>query len=95
VFAGLSRVRRSELTDRLSTDRLLQKIIKRSFYKAAVAHTGKKPVWGSLTGIRPGKLVTGLLERGATDQAALKMLEKEYDVSAERARSAWTRRGQP
>lgn len=84
VFAGLSRVRRSELTDRLSTDRLLQKIIKRSFYKAAVAHTGKKPVWGSLTGIRPGKLVTGLLERGATDQAALKMLEKEYDVSAER-----------
>ncbi len=84
VYTGLSRIRRSALTDKLMTDRLLQKIIKRSFYKAAVLHTGQKPVWGALTGIRPGKIVTGLLERGVTESAALKTLEREYFVTAER-----------
>ena len=84
VYTGLSRIRRSALTDKLVTDRLLQKIIKRSFYKAAVLHTGQKPVWGALTGIRPGKIVTGLLERGVTESAALKTLEREYFVTAER-----------
>ena len=84
VYTGLSRIRRSALTDKLVTDRLLQKIIKRSFYKAAVLHTGQEPVWGALTGIRPGKIVTGLLERGVTESAALKTLEREYFVTAER-----------
>ena len=85
VYTGQSRVRRSELTDKLATDRLLQKIIKRSFYKAAVKHTGKESVWGALTGIRPGKIVTGLIERGYSEQAALKALQHEYYVSSERA----------
>ena len=84
VYTGLSRISRSELTGKLVTDRLLQKIIKRSFYKAAVLHTGQKPVWGALTGIRPGKIVTGLLERGSSESAALKTLEREYFVTAER-----------
>ncbi len=84
VYKGISRVRRSCLAGKLATDRTLQKIIKRSFYKAAVLHTGRRPVWGSLTGIRPGKIVTGLLERGLPEAAALKTLEREYDVSPER-----------
>lgn len=84
VFTGISRVRRTALTDKLTTDRLLQKIIKRSFYKAAVSETGKRPVWGSLTGIRPGKIATSLLERGYTEQKALKSLMDDYDVSPER-----------
>ncbi len=84
VYKGMSRIRCKELTDKLVTDRLLQKIIKRSFYKAAVSHTGKQPVWGALTGIRPGKIVTRLLESGATDKASLKQLEQEYYVSPER-----------
>ena len=85
VFYGTSRVRRTQLTDKLVTDRLLQKIIKRSFFKAAVAHTGKEPVWGALTGIRPGKIVTGLLEQGQTETAALKALQRDYYVSSERS----------
>ena len=84
-FIGMSRVRRTALTDKLTTDRLLQKIIKRSFYKAAVLGTGKKPVWGALTGIRPGKIATSLLERGYPDQKALKSLINDYDVSPERS----------
>jgi oxygen-independent coproporphyrinogen-3 oxidase len=47
---GSARVRRALLTDRLTADRLLQKIIKRSFYKAA-AKSGRNgsgaPAWGS------------------------------------------------
>ena len=84
VFTGMSRVGRAALTDKLTTDRLLQKIIRRSFYKAAVLDTGKKPVWGALTGIRPGKIATSLLEHGSPDQKALKLLIDEYDVSPER-----------
>lgn len=84
VFTGMSRVGRAALTDKLTTDRLLQKIIRRSFYKAAVQDTGKKPAWGALTGIRPGKIATGLLERGYPDHKALKLLIDDYDVSPER-----------
>jgi oxygen-independent coproporphyrinogen-3 oxidase len=84
VFTGMSRVSRTALTDKLATDRLLQKIIKRSFYKAALSDVEKKPVWGALTGIRPGKIVTGFLERGYSDKKALKTLISDYFVSPER-----------
>ncbi|MCF0120587.1 MAG: coproporphyrinogen dehydrogenase HemZ, partial [Oscillospiraceae bacterium] len=43
---GLARVRASEITDKTSRDRLLQKIIKSSFYKAAAIITGTEPEWG-------------------------------------------------
>lgn len=84
VHRGVSRVRRDALTGKLISDRLLQKIVKLSFYKAAVSETGKKPVWGALTGIRPGKIVTSLLERGFTDKKALDTLRDEYFVSPRR-----------
>jgi oxygen-independent coproporphyrinogen-3 oxidase len=84
-YKGISRVRRSQLTGKLVTDRLLQKIIKLSFYKAAVQHTGSRPVWGALTGIRPGKIATKLLESGHSGAETKRRLEKEYFVSPERA----------
>lgn len=84
VHRGMSRVRRDALTEKLISDRLLQKIIKLSFYKAAVSETGKKPVWGALTGIRPGKIVTSFLERGFTGKKALDTLRDEYLVSPRR-----------
>lgn len=84
VYRGVSRVRRDALAGKLISDRLLQKIIKLSFYKAAVSETGKKPVWGALTGIRPGKIVTSMLERGFTDKKALDTLREEYFVSPRR-----------
>ena len=94
VYHGTARAARSLLTDKLTTDRLLQKIIKLSFYKAAMAErsasTGgsaavKPPVWGALTGIRPGKLATGLLEREVPATRILGTLENDYFVSPERA----------
>jgi oxygen-independent coproporphyrinogen-3 oxidase len=90
VFFGASRVKRTALTDKLTSDRQLQKIIKLSFYKAAVSAAGgedgagKKPAWGALTGIRPGKIATGLLEQGFSENRVLKTLINDYYVSPER-----------
>ena len=90
VYTGVARVRRDSLTDRLTTDRLLQRIVKLSFYKAATAANSqkpgwRKPVWGALTGIRPGKLATGLLEQGDSPAKVLNVLKNDFFVSPERA----------
>lgn len=86
---GSARVRRALLTDKLTADRLLQKIIKRSFYKAAVKSGGNggsgTPAWGAMTGIRPAKIATGLLESGLTVRQTLGVLKSEYFVSPRRA----------
>ena len=84
-FRGLARVRTDRLTDRLVTDRLLQKCVRLSFFRAASSMTGRKPVWGALTGIRPGKLVTSMLEEGKTERQALQTMIREQYVSPERA----------
>ncbi len=85
VFRGMSRVSSDKLCGKLETDRLLQKIIKLSFFRAAVRATGQNPAWGALTGIRPGKLVTAMLERGFSYRRATGALVREYSVSPERA----------
>lgn len=82
---GMARVREDRLTDKLVKDRLLQKLIRLSFYRAAVTLTGKQPVWGALTGIRPGKLVTNMLEEGKSPRQARAMMIREQYVSPERA----------
>ncbi|MCL2125103.1 MAG: coproporphyrinogen dehydrogenase HemZ, partial [Oscillospiraceae bacterium] len=82
---GVSRVSISSLTDKLTSDRLLQRIIKQSFYNAASRFVATPPVWGSLTGIRPARLASALLTSGKTETSAVKTLIKEYHVSAERA----------
>ncbi|MGE4483853.1 MAG: coproporphyrinogen dehydrogenase HemZ [Oscillospiraceae bacterium] len=84
AFAA-SRVKTDTLKGKLVADRLLQKIIKLSFYKAAVAVKGEKPVWGALTGIRPGKIATKLMVSGASPEKAQRVLVREYFVSPERA----------
>ena len=63
---GISRVAVNELTDDLVRDRLLQRIIKQSFYKAA-ACTGIQPPWGALTGIRPAKLASKALKETGSE----------------------------
>ena len=80
-----ARVSRKRLTDKLQSDRLLQKTIKLSFYKAAVEVTGTKPEWGSLTGIRPAVIAAKAFTQGKRFEAVVKTLEKEYFVSPRRA----------
>ena len=90
IYRGFARVKKEKLNEKLITDRLLQKIIKQSFYRAAVKHINTRPVWGSLTGIRPAKIAEAAFQKGLGEKAAKKVLESEYYVSPGRAEIAVT-----
>jgi oxygen-independent coproporphyrinogen-3 oxidase len=83
-----ARVQNSALTDELVTHRLLQRILKQSFFKAAQRLTGIAPPWGALTGIRPAKLASKALEEGNTEAQVRKLFRDSYFVSEERTRLA-------
>lgn len=83
-YSRFARAKTAELTGRLQTDRVLQKIIKLSFFKVACDCTGETPPWGALTGIRPAKLVTRVLEEGGTEAQADRMLGDVYSVTPAR-----------
>ena len=85
VSREFSYVKRSRLTDKLTIDRYLQRIIKKSFYKAALCFVDSPPVWGSLTGIRPARIAVSALSSGKSATSAAQYLIDEYDVSPERA----------
>lgn len=68
-----------------SKDREAQRIIKLAFYHAAMALSEEKPVWGALTGIRPGTIMTRLLEKGLSGEEAVETFSQSYFVAPERA----------
>ena len=61
---GTSRALLRDVTDEYERERLRQKAVKLSFFKAARSITGVTPAWGALTGIRPGKLAARLKGEG-------------------------------
>ena len=69
----------------LEADRVRQRLVKNAIYRAALKSGVKKPAWGALTGVRPGKLLAGLLNEGLSEQQALKAFIRDYDVSTARA----------
>ena len=83
---GTARISHAALNDKLTTDRLLQRIIKISFYRAALHFIKTPPVWGALTGIRPAKLAAAELEAGKSHKATASALTKTYYVSPDRAK---------
>ena len=85
VSRGAARIGRDKLTGKLLTDRLLQRIIKQSFYRASLDFMEVPPVWGSLTGIRPAHIASSALDAGMNRASAIKMLTRDYYVSPERA----------
>ena len=81
---GESRVLLSALTDKVAEDRLLQRAVKNAFFKAAVNGGHASPDWGSLTGVRPGKLFMSLLKDGKSEKQAVRHFRSEFGVSEER-----------
>ena len=71
--------------DPLVRDRVCQRILKLAFYRAGVTVLGHEPPWGALTGVRPVKIPTRAMERGATPQEAERELRETYRVSPGRA----------
>ena len=51
--------------EELEADRIRQRLIKNAMYRAALKSGVKKPAWGALTGVRPGKLLAGKLSPNA------------------------------
>ena len=86
---GMSRALLRGVDDEYERERLRQKAVKLSFFKAAREITGLTPAWGALTGIRPGKLAARLLEEGKTPAQARRILGDTYYVSPSRRRLAW------
>ena len=85
-FPGRASADNREMTDALSTDRKCQRLIKNAMYRAALRAGREKPVWGALTGVRPGKLMAALLEQGLDEERAARRFMEEFDVSPERTR---------
>ena len=84
-FYGRAAAKNETLTDPVHSDSVCQQILKLAIYRAVLKAGRKKPAWGALTGVRPGKLMSPMLERGVSEKEALRRFETEYDVSHERA----------
>ena len=84
--SGAARVRTELLTDEpFVTDRHLQRILRQSFFKAALDWGITPPEWGALTGVRPTKLMTNIIREGHTGAAAAKAFRVKYFTSQARA----------
>ena len=87
-YRAARRCRTAELTDPLSTDRALQRILKLAFYDAGTAARGGEPPWGALTGVRPVKIPTKAMLAGAGPAQAERLLRDTYRVTEGRRRLA-------
>ena len=85
---GEARVRVAGVSDEYERERLRQRALKLSFFRAAREVTGVTPSWGALTGIRPAKLVRSMMEEGMTAAQTDRVLRETYCVSPARRRLA-------
>ena len=85
VWRGSARAQNAELSDPMQRDRICQRLVKNAMYRAALKSGVQKPAWGALTGVRPGKLLAGLIASGLDEKTALRRFISEYDVSPARA----------
>ncbi len=69
----------------LLSNRTEQRLVKNAIYRSALSSGVPRPVWGALTGVRPGKVLSRILDEEQNSRDALERFEKEYDVSSERA----------
>ncbi len=85
-YLGKSSCGKDELSSPILRDRISQSLVKNAVYRAALRSGIERPVWGSLSGVRPGKVFSPLLEEGMSNENAVKTFMRKYDVSEARAR---------
>ncbi len=76
---------RIDATDPIAQKRLRKRAVKSGLYLLMKQITGIQPPWGSLTGIRPTRLLYEAMEKGASACEAVEQVIASYDVSADRA----------
>jgi len=69
----------------LEVKRLRKRQVKQGLYELLKALTGLRPPWGSLTGIRPTRLLYEALEAGASLDEAVRRVTEDFDVAPDRA----------
>jgi len=65
--------------------RLQKRLCKLALYDLCKALSGKRPPWGSLTGIRPTRLLYEKLSKGMSLNDGAKALTEQFDVSPDKA----------
>lgn len=70
------------------TEKEEKRCIKRTIYELLRKEIGIRPQWGLLTGVRPAKLVSVLLEEGKSDADCMKYLVEDYLVLPQKAELA-------
>ena len=88
ITGACSAVRTGERA--VSADPLLEKryhkrLIKQTLYDAMKQVTGRTPPWGSLTGIRPTRLLYEGMSRGLTPEEAAEETRRAFDVRKDKA----------
>ncbi len=71
--------------DPLEEKRLHKRQEKLALYHAFVQATGRQPPWGSLTGVRPTRLVYEAMEGGLALDSAVGRVEKTFHLKPEKA----------
>ena len=65
--------------------RMLKRAVKTSCFLMMKEKTGMTPPWGSLTGIRPTRILYELLEEGLSEEAAMAAIHDRFYVSPDKA----------
>lgn len=73
------------MADELEDKRFHKRQIKLAAYTCVQQLTGRRPPWGSLTGIRPTRLFYAAMDRGLTEEQAEQEMRSLFDVSEEKA----------
>lgn len=85
AFRGRAQAENPDPADEYALRGCENQLVKLAFYRAALASGLPKPEWGSLSGVRPAKLMDGYLREGLSPRAAKGRFMREYFVSGSRA----------
>lgn len=85
AFRGRAQAENPDPADEYALRGCENRLVKLAFYRAALASGLPRPEWGSLSGVRPAKLMDGYLREGLSPRAAKGRFMREYFVSGSRA----------
>ncbi|NLC32369.1 MAG: coproporphyrinogen dehydrogenase HemZ [Clostridiales bacterium] len=68
------------LEEEIANKRMHKRQVKNALYQALKRSVGSQPPWGSLTGIRPTRLVYEAMSQGISLEDALKFIRETFDV---------------
>ncbi len=88
IVSGFIRITADDLTDECTYNDIgraeLKSLLKRSLYGVLAKKTNILLPWGTMTGIRPTKVATGMIEKGASDGQIAQHMRSLYLCSEEK-----------